>query len=1059
MKVSITLKKLLEEGVFDMNQNTTNSLNNIKRARLFWEEKLSGEYDEDLLPADDIKDPEYARSSYNIKLSGDLTEKLLEIGKNNYMSLYAILLTGLKVLLYKCTGRNDITVGAPVYLESEFNRFIPMKDNISSGMTFKEAMIDIGKTILDGYKYQFYPLSKICSNMQTDKLIKYFAKVILVLENIHDFSKVSDIAYSSENDLTIVCKNDGCQLSLNVIYNSKVLSETTVKSLIKGFERVLYHMSRNLDERIADFCIGDIEKKGILYSFNDSKKEYPEAKTIHELFEEQVSLTPQAIAVKCNDLSITYKELNDKANVLAIILRSKGVSKDIPVAVLMERSIELMVAIMGILKAGGAFVPVDPEYPELRNRYIIEDSNSLILLTNGTLNFEFDFKGDVIDVSSITSQKAEVQKLQNDNDPNSLASIIYTPGSTDSPNGVMIEHKGLVNLCNFCRNNLAVGGNDRIVLFSTISFVDFLWEAFLSLLNGAELHIFSDGALYESNAFEQFINKNRITVMTVPSLYLANLIPSNVTSLRKLFITGAHPEPKLLAQWEGKAECISFFGTAETTVFAGIRRQSIIEGKPNSRVILEPIDNYRFYITDPDKQLQMVGLPGELCISGAGISRGYFGKPHLTNEKFIDNSFEPGQKLYKTGVLARAFPDGSVEIICRLDRQIEIRGYLVEPGEVEQQMLKHDFIHHVAVLGRKNKDGIRCLVAYYVSDIDIKPSALKKFLQNTLPYYMIPAFFVKVPAIPLAKNGKADQKLLPELPDDTLDREELCLPQSETEKNIAEIWKKILKLEYVSLRKSFTDLGGNSILLLKMVAELNKVYPNEISVSDIFSYPTIKQLAARIDQKIEDVISKYRNISHMAIKLPNDYFKARGNNIRDGITLSYSFTNDVCSNILKISRDLEVNELVVLLAAYLYTLSIVSSEKQIIIHTMSGNGGNVYPITTNLNDIKDFNELMKYLYQKFKIVENSDTYEIKNVNKIELKIDPVLVIPMFYNASMHIFQKELLEIYDIVMGVSVIDDEIKVLLRYDGLRMHNKKVNELFSIFINCVEEIVTRLS
>lgn len=1047
-----------------MSQDIASSLDEIERARLFWKEKLTGVEALNLTLADDTSNWDGVHAHYEVCFGDALTKKLLKISEGNNISLYTLLLTGLKVLLYKYTGQKDITIGTPVFLKSEFNKLIPLRDIISGEMTFKELLLEIRDTILSGYKNQFYPLQKITDSIQTDELLQRIAKVLLVLENIHDFKQVIDVAHSPSNTLTIVCKNDSHKLRLHVIYNPKLLHERDMLFLIRGYESLLYLMVHHLNDRISDSClVSDMDKEKILFEFNNTGAEYPVLKTVHELFEEQVSGIPHKIAVKHGNLSITYKELNDRANHLAGILRRKGVKKNALVLISIDCSIDLLIAILGVLKAGGAYLPIDPGHPRQRVQYIVEDSKASVLLTRGPLNSRFAFHGDIIDTSDTEQPGEDIANLQNINDSHDTACLIYTPGSTGNPNGVMIDHKGIVNLSRFGKNNLGISGEDRVLLFSNVSFAEFLWETFISLLSGAELHILPDEAFYESTKFEQFIRDNDITVITVPPLYLANLVPENIRSLKKLIISGLPAATQIAEKWKEKVECIVMYGLTEATVYAGFRKLGGTSSESGSKVIGRPVDHCGFYIIDPDGQLQSIGLPGELCISGVGIARGYFGKPERTREKFIESPYEPGLRMYKTGALARWLPDGNIELIGRLDRQIEIRGYLVEPGEVEQRILEYGLVQEVTVCRHEDKNKNRFLTAYYVSDVDIQTSELKEFLRDSLPNYMIPLYFVRVTAIPYTVNASVDVKLLPKPSDDVENEDEHNIPQNETEEIISNIWKKILKLKSVSLKKSFLELGGNSILVLKMVAELSKVYPGMISVPDIFSYPTIEQLASRIILKAaktrDRAVSKYIDISHLSVKMPTDALKTKDSRTDDGSILSYSFTKAFCKKISRIARISGMDELRIILGAYLYTLCIISGEKEITVHVVVGSEGSVCPVSVNLSDIKDFKTLILHINQKLEKVETCDNYRIEDINKIGLKKDPTAMIPLFYNVFSYTFREELLEIYDVVVGVCSTEGEINIVFRYDGLRIQSCKANEWFSLFVNCIDEIITKLS
>ncbi len=588
---------------------------------------------------------------------------------------------------------------------------------------------------------------------------------------------------------------------------------------------------------------GTHEEEQYLFAVNNTKAEYPRDKTIHQLFEEQVSKRPNNVAIVCENEQLTYHELNVKANQLARIFIEKGIGKDTLVGIMMEKSIDLFIGILAVLKAGGAYVPIDIEYPKERIQYILDDSQARMLLTQKHLvrlihNIQFNGQVEIFEEDTIKIR--EGTNLHVPSKSTDLAYVIYTSGTTGNPKGTMLEHKGISNLKVFFENSLNVTEKDRIGQFASISFDASVWEMFMALLTGASLYIILKDTINDFVKFEQYINQKEITVITLPPTYVVHLDPERILSIQTLITAGSATSPSLVNKWKEKVTYINAYGPTETTICATTwvaTKETIGHSVP----IGAPIQNTQIYIVDENLQLKSVGEAGELCIGGEGLARGYWKRPELTSQKFVDNPFVPGEKLYKTGDQARWLPDGNIEYLGRIDNQVKIRGHRVELEEVESILLKHMYISETAVSVHKDHQEQPYLCAYFVSEKHIPLEQLRQFSSEELPTYMIPSYFIQLDKMPLTSNGKIDRKQLPE-PDLTFGmRVDYEAPRNEIEETLVTIWQDVLGIEKIGIKDNFYALGGDSIKAIQVAARLHS-YQLKLETKDLLKYPTIDQL-------------------------------------------------------------------------------------------------------------------------------------------------------------------------------------------------------------------------
>ncbi|MBU3109714.1 non-ribosomal peptide synthetase, partial [Clostridium gasigenes] len=607
----------------------------------------------------------------------------------------------------------------------------------------------------------------------------------------------------------------------------------TIDRFLVHFKEVLCRVIETPESLIGEIQVITKEEEDlILNKFNDTYVGYDKEKTVVDMFEEQVKKTPNNVAVVYEEEKLTYKELDEKANILGAKLRYMGIKPEDFVAIAAEKSLEMAIGILGIIKAGGAYVPIDPKYPEDRINYIISDCKPKALLT-----YKAHIKSEEIPIIDLADNKVfegKLESLEKVNKPTDLLYVIYTSGTTGKPKGVMIEHSGVNSLRTYFINSLKVSANDRILQFSNIAFDGSVWDMTMSLLIGATLYVINQDKMLDLDYISEYANET--TIIAVPPQYYQQL----KTKGQRLVVTAGSESSKDVVEKaikEGGAY-LNSYGPTEATVCATQwycdKKEDLQERIP----IGKPIDNKKIYICYKNS-LCGIGMPGELCIAGDGLARGYLNRPELTAEKFIDNPYGEG-RLYKTGDLSRWLPDGNIEYLGRIDEQVKIRGFRIELGEISNVLRRIDYINDVAVITREDSHGEKAIYAYVVSNVNVDIKEVKEEISKELPDYMIPEYMMEIEKIPVNRNGKLDKNSLPDIVKES--DEEYIAPRNQIEKKLCSVFEEILGVNRVGLQDDFFELGGDSIKLLRLIHRLEKEAFN-ITFSDIKRNNTIKLLS------------------------------------------------------------------------------------------------------------------------------------------------------------------------------------------------------------------------
>ncbi|MEQ8167771.1 MAG: amino acid adenylation domain-containing protein [Candidatus Eremiobacterota bacterium] len=832
----------------------------MEKEEEFWLNMFSGEVPVLDLPSDNprMTGQDNRGETFDFSIDGDLTGTLRRLASETGTTLYMVLMCAFNVLLSKYTSQEDIVVGTLVggREREEFHNLIGMFVNTLAirnypqrDKSFKDFLYEVKDTLLKTYSNQDYQLETLIDklNIKRETGRNPLFEVFFILQNMDKpVSSVEDLTISFKHYENKIAKFDlsldaweGDFIKFSMEYRTSLFEPSTIKRMAEHFTALLREAVRNPDEKIKNIHIlSRQEEKQILYEFNRTEMPCRSDKVIHYFFEEEVEKYPDKPAVVCKDKKITYRELNEKANQLAKLLMSFGVKNDERVGLMISRSVDMIVGIMAVLKAGGAYVPIDPVYPKERIEYMLSDSTPLVLLSEKELYEKINFSGRFLDIRDEELYRGDVSNLPIRNKSSDLAYMIYTSGSTGKPKGVMIEHRALVNLITWHRQNYGISEEDNCAEYASFSFDASISQIFSPLTSGATLHIISEDIRLSPQEISKYIDDNHITYIDLPTQFCEYFMEAGDSKYLRRMTTGGDKLKKFIPR---NYKLIDEYGPTEYTV---ITTCFTVDRIYHRSPIGKPVGNTRIYIVDRNFNLQPVGVPGELCIAGKGLARGYLNRPDLTQEKFVNNPFSPGERMYRTGDLARWLPDGNIDFIGRIDYQVKIRGFRIELGEIEQVIRQEEGIKDAVVIDRTDQGGNKYLCAYIITDREIDTEELKHTMSRELPDYMIPPYIIKLEKIPVTPNGKVDRRALPEPEMDITAR--YVPPRNDIEKKIVRAWEEVLGIKNIGIEDNFFTLGGHSLKAVTLVAKLQHDF--EVNVNDIFKYQTISKLSENIQE-------------------------------------------------------------------------------------------------------------------------------------------------------------------------------------------------------------------
>lgn len=848
----------------------------------YWKTKLRGKLPEMAIPS---AKPRPAVATYRgeveeFELPAGLAEKLGRLNQTAGSTMFMTLLAAFKTLLQRYTGYEDVVVGTPISNRSvpetealigNFLNTLVLRTDMSGDPTFTELVERVRQVSLEGFDNADAPLQQVVDEIrpERDPSRNPLFQVMFVFQSGEesalrlpglDVQRHANNTSTSKFDLTFFVKQDS-GLHGSVEYNTDIYDRETIRRTISHFETLLVAVAEDPSLTLSDIpLLSSTERQQLLVEWNRTQVEHEHAGALHELFESQVKRTPESVALVVEDTILTYQELNQRANQLANYLVAKGIGVESLVGVYLERSAEMVVAILGVLKAGGAYLPIDPAYPRDRVEFMLEDSQAAVLLSNAELAGSVrSFAGDVVRLDAEASKidREASDNLQLSVGPQVLAYVIYTSGSTGRPKGVMIEHDAICNHMQWMQRQFPLTSADKVLQKTPFSFDASVWEFFAPLLSGAPLVMARPEGHADLDYLVRAIKDHQITILQlVPSLLAALLDHRGFDEcrcLRRVFCGGEALPVKRADQVVRRmqASLHNLYGPTEVTIDSTFSTWHG-NGKTATVPIGRPVDNVQAYVLDAHAKLAPIGAPGELYLGGRQLARGYLHRPELTAEKFVPSPFpeQPDARLYRTGDLVRWQQDGSIEFLGRIDDQVKVRGFRIELGEIEAALAKHSQTREVVVVAHTAERGDQQLVAYVVARGDVPPAVdeLRAFLKETLPEYMVPSVVMFLEVLPLTPNGKVDRGALPapEL-QATESGVEYVAPRNEAEKTLVAIWEDVLNVQQVGIHDNFFDLGGHSIISMQIVSRANQAGLS-LGVRHLMDAPTIAQLATLTEE-------------------------------------------------------------------------------------------------------------------------------------------------------------------------------------------------------------------
>ena len=850
----------------------------LEKQLAYWREQLGGELPVLELTTDLPRPPvqTYRGKVVDAELSLEVREQLKQIGRESGATFFMTLMAAFNVLLWRYTQQEEILVGTPIANRNRaeiegligfFVNTLVLRSKLNPQITFRDFLAQVRETTLGAYGHQDVPFEKLVEELQPERSLNRqpLFQVLFTLQVAEEL-KLGGLELNWMDTKSDVTKFD-LSLFMTEIetglyswfeYNSDLFERPTIARMVQHFHTLLEDIAANPDARLSDLSLMTTQEQAQLEAWNQTESKYERDQCIHQLVESQAAHRPDALAVVHGDKQLNYGELNRRANQLAHYLRRNGVGLETSVGVLMQRSADWIVALLGILKAGGVYVPLDGSYPAQRLHFMVEDAEVRLLLTESGQP-EVD-AAEIVYLDQAWEQlgSENAENLDNVTQAENLAYLMYTSGSTGQPKGVGVPHRAINRLVSNT-NYVKFEENDRVAQISNASFDAATFEIWGALMNGSRLVVLEKETALSPTELGQQIVDHQISVMFLTTALfhqMAQSRPEIFSSLTSMVFGGDAADTQFVQRVleQGKPRhLVNGYGPTEGTTFTTWYEAQAKDIGARTIPIGRALSNTDVWILDPQGQMVPVGVVGELHIGGDGLARGYSGRPALTAEKFVPNPYsaEPGARLYRTGDLVRYRDDGNIEFLRRMDHQVKVRGFRVELGEIESSLNQYWAIVESVVVAGKDANGDTRLIAYIVPEEGVEPtsSEMWTFLQEKLPSYMLPSVFVTIKELPLTPNGKVDRRALP-LPEQIGDEvsANFIAPRTVMEETVAEIWRQTLGLTQVGVESNFFDLGGHSLLATRVMSQIRESCGVELPLRELFESPTIAGLARKLEE-------------------------------------------------------------------------------------------------------------------------------------------------------------------------------------------------------------------
>ena len=841
----------------------------------YWRGQLGGELPRLQLPFDRPRPSQESHQGAveRFELSGSLAQGLKRLGEESCFPMYVTLVAAVAMLLQRYSGQDEMIIGSsipgrntgePTGAMGDFENLLALRVDLSADPNFRELQSRVGAVFLDARAHAGVPFSEVVKEVRPghelggnplfNVAVSHFPQGVSATEtSIGNF--MEDLKFSFEDR--------GEQLRGAITFATDLFDRTTIAEMVQHFQNLLTGACEDPAKRVSELGIlSSSERNRIVYEWNDTRAAYA-IKCVHESFEGQAAKTPDRTAVVFQGKTLSYRELNERANQMAHYLRKRGVGPEVLVGVCLNRTPEMVIGLLGIWKAGGAYVPLDPTYPQERLSFMMEDSAAKFLLTSSELKRLFPPVADK--AIALDSDWGQIAKESSANPvpvaaPSNLAYVMYTSGSTGEPKGAMVLHSGLANYLSWAIRTYSVEEGGSVPVHSSISFDLTVTSMYPALLAGGNIELMPEDVGAQS-LLSALRHGGRNLVKITPAhleLLSQGIKTSEAAAMAKVFVIGGEnllaESLRLWRDFAPETRLINEYGPTETVVGCCIHEVRADDPRSGSVIIGRPIANTELYILDRHRNPVPAGVAGELYVGGDGVARGYLNRPELTRQKFLPDPFSgrEGALIYKTGDLARYRKDGNLEFLGRIDSQVKVRGYRIELGEIEAALMEHSGVKMCAVLAREDEPGDKQLFGYAIPQGIKFPTAedLKDLLKQSLPEYMVPAQFVFLDSFPLTQNGKIDRKALPAPSHGNVSSaHEFIAPRTETEKKVAAMWVELLKVEQIGIHDDFFDLGGHSLMAIKALSRIREEFDVDLPLATLLQAPTVGQLAALLHKE------------------------------------------------------------------------------------------------------------------------------------------------------------------------------------------------------------------